>query len=63
MIMKKIGKGFAALLGVNLSEMFNDSCDISYLSSDERELIECFRKLSDEKSKLLLKIASEFCNN
>ena len=49
-------------LGVNLSEMFNDSRDISYLSSDERELIECFRKLSDEKSKLLLKIASEFCN-
>lgn len=50
-------------LGVNLSEMFNDSSDISYLSSDERELIEHFRKLSDEKSKLLLKIASEFCNN
>ena len=50
-------------LAVNLSEMFNDSSDISYLSSDERELVECFRKLPESKAALLLKVAKEFNEN
>lgn len=50
-------------LGLNLSEMFNDGCETAYLSPDEHELIEYYRKLSDAKSKLLLKIAAEFCKD
>lgn len=41
-------------LGLSLSELFNESDNISYVSSSEKELLECFRMLSDDKAKSLL---------
>jgi hypothetical protein len=34
--------------------MFRDSEDVSYLNSNERELVECYRMLSDERAEKLL---------
>ena len=41
-------------LGLSLAEMFRDSEDVSYLNSNERELVECYRMLSDERAEKLL---------
>ena len=41
-------------LGLSLAEMFRDSEDVSYLNSKERELVECYRMLSDDKAEKLL---------
>lgn len=41
-------------LGLSLAEMFRDSKDVSYLNSNERELVECYRMLSDERAEKLL---------
>ena len=41
-------------LGLSLAEMFRDSEDVSYLNSRERELVECYRMLSDDKAEKLL---------
>ena len=43
-------------LGVTLSELFNDG-DASYLSDKEKQLIENFRVLSEEKSEALLTVS------
>lgn len=43
-------------LGVTLAELFNEG-EASYLSERERQLIENFRVLSDEKSDALLSIS------
>lgn len=40
-------------LGVTLTELFNDG-DATYLSDKEKQLIESFRTLSNEKSEVLL---------
>ena len=40
-------------LGVTLAELFNDG-DAAYLSDKERQLIENYRTLSDDKSDALL---------
>ena len=41
-------------LGLSLAEMFRDSEDVSYLNSNERELVECYHMLSDERAEKLL---------
>ena len=41
-------------LGLSLAEMFRDSEDVSYLNSNERELVECYRMLSHERAEKLL---------
>ena len=43
-------------LGITLAELFNDG-DATYLSDKEKQLIENFRTLSDEKSEALLSIS------
>ena len=45
---------FDTPLGLSLAEMFRDSEDVSYLNSNERELVECYRMLSDERAEELL---------
>lgn len=41
-------------LGLSLAEMFRDLEDVSYLNSNERELVESYRMLSDERAEKLL---------
>ena len=41
-------------LGLSLADMFKESEDVSYLSDDEKELVECYRMLSDDKADKLL---------
>ncbi len=41
-------------LGLSLADLFNETEDVSYLNSAEKELIQCFRLLSDEKADKLL---------
>ncbi len=41
-------------LGLSLADMFKESEDVSYLSNDEKELVECYRMLSDDKADKLL---------
>lgn len=41
-------------LGMNLSELLNESNEASYLNDNEKELVECYRKLSDDKQSALL---------
>lgn len=41
-------------LGLSLSELLNDTDDISYLNEKEKTLVECFRHLSDDKADTLL---------
>lgn len=43
-------------LGITLSELFNENNDISILSEKERQLVEYFRTLPDEKAELLLQL-------
>ena len=44
-------------LGITLSELFNEDDQVSYLTEQERELVENYRNLPDEKGKLLLEIS------
>lgn len=44
-------------LGITLSELFNEDDQVSYLSENERELVENYRNLPDEKGKLLLEMS------
>ncbi len=41
-------------LGLSLADMFNESEDVSYLSNDEKALVECYRMLSKDKEEALL---------
>ena len=43
-------------LGITLSELFNENDDISILTPKERELIEYYRTLPENKADLLLQI-------
>lgn len=47
----------AAALGSSLAELFNDDMKCTYLSEDERRLVENFRRLSDEKANALLNMS------
>lgn len=42
-------------LGLSLADMFKESEDVSYLSNDEKALVECYRMLSKDKEEALLK--------
>jgi toxin-antitoxin system, antitoxin component, xre family len=44
-------------LGSSLAEIFNDDTECTYLSERERQLIENFRTLSDEKADALLNMS------
>ena len=44
-------------LGITLSELFNEDDQVSYLSENERELVENYRNLPEEKGKLLLEMS------
>lgn len=46
-----------AALGASLAEIFNDDMQSCYLSERERQLIENFRRLPEEKADALLKIS------
>ena len=41
-------------MGMSLSELFNESDEVAYLSPEEKELLECFRLLSKDKADGLL---------
>lgn len=41
-------------LGISLSEFFNSSADVMYLSDEEKELVERYRHLSKDKSDSLI---------
>lgn len=43
-------------LGISLSELFNENGDVSILTEKERELVECYRTLPNEKAELLLQL-------
>jgi transcriptional regulator with XRE-family HTH domain len=45
-------------LGSSLVEIFNDDEECSYLTEDERRLIENYRMMSDEKSAALLNMSN-----
>ena len=47
----------AAALGTSLAEIFNEDMQSSYLSENERRLIENYRRLSEEKADVLLKMS------
>ncbi len=47
-------------LGLKLSELFNESDEVSFLNSDEKELVECYRLLSDDKAEALLNFIKTF---
>ena len=42
-------------LGLSLSELFNESDTAAFLTKDEKELVECFRMLSQDKADSLLR--------
>lgn len=41
-------------LGLSMSELFNESEEVSYLNENERELLSCFRSLDERQSNTLL---------
>jgi transcriptional regulator with XRE-family HTH domain len=41
-------------MGLSLSELFNESDNIAFLNSEEKELVECYRMLSKDKADSLL---------
>ncbi|MDE6593930.1 MAG: helix-turn-helix transcriptional regulator [Oscillospiraceae bacterium] len=43
-------------LGITLSELFNENDEVSILTEKERELVEYYRTLPNEKAELLLKL-------
>ncbi len=45
-------------LGITLSELFNENQEISVLSSEERELIENYRTLPNDKANALLQLSA-----
>ena len=47
----------AVALGSSLAELFNDDTECTYLTENERRLIENYRKLSEEKAEALLNMS------
>lgn len=43
-------------LGVSFSEFFSDSFDVLYVSEDERNLIQEFRCLNDDRKETILRL-------
>lgn len=51
-----------APLGITLSELFNENNDVTILSDDERQLVENYRTLPNDKAETLLKLSSQLNN-
>ena len=47
-------------LGLSLADLFNETEEVSYLSNEEKELVECFRMLPKEKTDALLNFVKAF---
>lgn len=45
-------------LGITLSELFNENIQASFLTKEERALVENFRTLPDNKAALLLEMSA-----
>ena len=41
-------------MGMSLSELVNESDDIAFLNTEEKELVECYRLLSKDRAEALL---------
>ena len=50
-------------LGISLSELFNEDGVVSVLNENERELVENYRLLPDEKASVLLKLSDMLKND
>lgn len=48
-----------APLGITLSELFNESDSVTILSDEERQLVENYRTLPNDKAETLLKLSSQ----
>lgn len=44
-------------LGISLAELFNEDMEASYLTKSERDLIENYRELPEEKAQMLLNLS------
>lgn len=44
-------------LGISLAELFNEDTEASYLTKFERDLIENYRELPEEKAQMLLNLS------
>lgn len=44
-------------LGISLAELFNEDTEASYLTKSERDLIENYRELPEEKAQMLLNLS------
>lgn len=44
-------------LGISLAELFNEDAEASYLTKSERDLIENYRELPEEKAQILLNLS------
>ena len=42
-------------LGISLAELFNESRETAFLSEEEKELLDCYRHLSQDKAEGLLR--------
>jgi len=42
-------------LGLSLSDLLKEDSEVSYLNSEETELVECFRMLSNDRAEALLR--------
>lgn len=47
-------------LGLSLADLFNETEEVSYLSNQEKELVDCFRMLPTEKSDALMNFVKAF---
>lgn len=47
-------------LGLSLADLFNETEEVSYLSNEEKELVDCFRMLPAEKSDALMNFLKAF---
>ena len=43
-------------LGLTLSDLFNESGEVAYLNSAEKELVECYRMLPEDKASAFLQL-------
>ena len=49
-------------LGITMAELFNENEECSFLSEKERELIEIFRTLDNERAEEIIRISRIFKN-
>lgn len=52
----------AAPMGITLAELFNESENAAFLTTDERELVENYRSMPKESADLLYKLSNTLSN-